>query len=134
MRKKCKKVVLISAYLDGQLDERDRKQIEEHLRSCSVCREELESLKKINNLLFSLKEIKISEAPEIDWIKDEETLIPPIYHKMEYRYGITFAMLFFIIGVKNYPSDLTGAFFVYFLIHVYLYLRDFLKGGRFIPV
>lgn len=35
---------LLSAYIDGELELRDREQVEEHLRHCSRCREEFEQL------------------------------------------------------------------------------------------
>ena len=47
MRKDCKKYFKrISEYLDGELDDRTCKEIEEHLQDCPDCLECLNSLKK----------------------------------------------------------------------------------------
>ncbi|MCS7259653.1 MAG: zf-HC2 domain-containing protein [Anaerolineae bacterium] len=45
---------LLSAYLDGQVDDRERYWVERHLSSCPVCRRDLESLRHVVRLLNQL--------------------------------------------------------------------------------
>lgn len=45
---------LLSAYLDGQVDDQERHQIEQHLSTCPVCRANLESLRRVVRLLNRL--------------------------------------------------------------------------------
>lgn len=42
---------LLNAYLDGELEERERKLVEEHLKACSSCSKELEALKAIDEMV-----------------------------------------------------------------------------------
>jgi anti-sigma factor RsiW len=44
---------LINAYLDGELNERRRSELEQHLRSCSACQEELERQRHFRQDVFS---------------------------------------------------------------------------------
>ncbi|HHW58262.1 MAG TPA: DUF2275 domain-containing protein [Clostridia bacterium] len=46
----------LQAYLDSELDEITAKNVEEHLKTCDVCREKLEQLKSINE--FTSKALK----------------------------------------------------------------------------
>lgn len=49
---------LLNAYLDGELEEKRRKLVEEHLRECQECSEELEALKAVDQMA------RASKAPE----------------------------------------------------------------------
>ncbi len=53
------------AYVDGEMDEATRRNLEQHVRECRVCTEELESLRRVDSLL--------REHPE-SLHPDEETL------------------------------------------------------------
>lgn len=41
-------VELLSGYLDGELDEQQRAQVEEHLKTCPACQEELAALRRMD--------------------------------------------------------------------------------------
>lgn len=56
---------MFSLYIDGELDENERKTVEEHVRFCESCRNELEQYKKIINMLQNL----IEEEPPIGYCK-----------------------------------------------------------------
>lgn len=56
---------MLSLYIDGELDENEKKAIEEHLRICESCRNELEQYQKIINMLQNL----IEEEPPIGYCK-----------------------------------------------------------------
>jgi predicted anti-sigma-YlaC factor YlaD len=66
---KCKKVRRkLGAYLDGELKEKEKLEVKEHLRQCSECRRQGQLLTKVN---FSLKEREPIPPPanfqEIIW-------------------------------------------------------------------
>lgn len=41
-------IEMLNAYLDGELDEQERKRLDEHLAACPICRQELESLRALD--------------------------------------------------------------------------------------
>ncbi|HEX6922274.1 MAG TPA: zf-HC2 domain-containing protein [Bacillales bacterium] len=53
---------LLSAYIDDELDERDRKQVESHLRNCPRCLQEFEELRTLQQQLYTVYESV--EAPD----------------------------------------------------------------------
>lgn len=50
--------LLLSAYLDGELSDAEREQVETHLPDCSACRQELEALRGTVALLQRLPEVR----------------------------------------------------------------------------
>ena len=42
---------LLNGYLDGELNQNDKAELEKHLESCTSCRESLESLKGLSKSL-----------------------------------------------------------------------------------
>ena len=57
----CQKIrKLINLYIDQILDAESAQQVEEHLKSCSACREEYSKLKQV---VFSLNSISPQPAP-----------------------------------------------------------------------
>jgi len=59
--KECKYTHKINSLLDSQLKDKEAKLLEEHLETCIICKEELESLKAVNAILGSYKEENVSE-------------------------------------------------------------------------
>ncbi len=56
---RCEKITnLLSGYLDGELDGGERKLVEEHLRGCPVCSEELRVLRGCVESIGSLEEVE----------------------------------------------------------------------------
>ena len=55
---------LIPAYLDGELSKEQKGRLEEHLRECSHCSEELLKFKKLKEVT---EEMKFVEPPEEAW-------------------------------------------------------------------
>jgi anti-sigma factor RsiW len=51
----------LSEYVDGTLDEGAKRELESHLTSCSLCRKELESLRKLCDALHSFRCVKIKD-------------------------------------------------------------------------
>ncbi len=52
---------LINAFLDGELQEKDRQQLQAHLEKCPACREVIEDLKAIKSRLVRAGEIEPSD-------------------------------------------------------------------------
>ncbi len=55
-------VELLSAFLDGQVSQAERALIESHLRGCSLCREELESLRWTVSMVQALPRVRVPHA------------------------------------------------------------------------
>ncbi|MCM8793967.1 MAG: zf-HC2 domain-containing protein, partial [Candidatus Omnitrophica bacterium] len=58
------KKVWLSYYLDGMLPLKEREKIEAHLKTCSLCAEELERLNRIAYTLKHLRSVEVS--PDYD--------------------------------------------------------------------
>jgi len=57
----CKKMaVLLSAYIDGELSPVEKKQLESHIRGCTVCSAKYERLKLTDNLFTTNKSVSTS--------------------------------------------------------------------------
>ncbi len=56
--------IILSAYLDGEVTAEEKREIEEHLKKCSVCSNELKKLQKISSLLKEPPKIKLSSQFE----------------------------------------------------------------------
>ncbi len=60
--KKCTEIRdIMSLYLEGELSSDDINEVEEHVKSCDSCREELEDIKKIVELCNNLEEEELPE-------------------------------------------------------------------------
>ncbi len=80
---KCKKVkdMILTDYLDEQLNEDQKKNIEEHLSSCGICREyELAARKTV---IEPFNNVEKQNPPEAAWHKIKEQI------KEENRQGLT---------------------------------------------
>jgi anti-sigma factor RsiW len=51
-------IELLSGYLDGELDKKQKAEIEKHLKECEVCRKELEELRQLD------EHVRIAEVEE----------------------------------------------------------------------
>ena len=72
--------ILLTGYVDGELNEEDRRRVEEHLHGCSTCTAELAGFRRLNDLVSHIK-IREPQDPEIDrfW--------RALYNRMEWRGG-----------------------------------------------
>lgn len=52
----------LSAYLDGELDARERARVERHLQVCAECRADLESLRQTVKLLHLVPEVRLPRS------------------------------------------------------------------------
>jgi anti-sigma factor RsiW len=60
----------LTALLDGELDEKSRARIEEHLAGCGACRSEREALERVRHALESVKMPEIESSVSADSILD----------------------------------------------------------------
>jgi anti-sigma factor RsiW len=58
----CKQIIdLISMYVDSELDERQKAEFEEHVSQCSSCKEELNDILKVLEVLHSIPEVDLPD-------------------------------------------------------------------------
>jgi hypothetical protein len=100
---------MLSLYIDGELDEKEQKIIEEHIITCESCRKELEQYKKIIYMLQNL----IEEEPPKGFCKrlHEKLLKTKQDRKINTRarwvkYGSIAAVFVLIVLVVYGPSNL----------------------------
>ncbi|MCC6144836.1 MAG: zf-HC2 domain-containing protein [Candidatus Hydrogenedentes bacterium] len=73
--------VLMSGYLDGELDEVSEKELEEHTLQCSACRREFESMKRL--VQGTTRALVIEEPPAEVW----DAFLDSVYNRMERKIG-----------------------------------------------
>jgi hypothetical protein len=73
--------VLISGYLDGELDEASRRELESHIAGCSVCRRELDAMKRL--VQGTSKALVFEDPPEEVW----DIFLDNVYNRMERKAG-----------------------------------------------
>jgi len=72
---KCEKIRRkLSAYLDGELTEAERRVVASHLESCDLCSREYEEFQRLHAVLSNLDPV---EAPPYLWRRVERGLILP---------------------------------------------------------
>jgi Putative zinc-finger len=89
---------LLSEYLDGELDQRERKLVEEHLENCPGCAEELDGLKDCLKNLGSLKNVE----PPPDFLSQVHT-------RLEYQSAFKTAIKKIIFPIRfKIPLEVAG--------------------------
>ncbi len=56
--------IILSAYLDGEVSKEEKREIEEHLKKCSICRGELRKMHELSSLFKETPKIKLSSQFE----------------------------------------------------------------------
>ena len=60
--KNCSEVIeIISQYIDNELDEKERRDFEEHIKSCDSCRTELDEIRHVVELCRDIDEVELPE-------------------------------------------------------------------------
>lgn len=83
---------LIAAYVDGELENGDKKTVEAHLEGCAECRRELEELTRLEEVL---KKMELKKPSQDTW----GLYWSSVYNKMERRIGWIFLSIGMIILV-----------------------------------
>lgn len=115
----CKKIQsLLSEYLDGYLGKDNQNLVEEHLKTCHLCRRELETLQKTVSFVHSLKKV---EAPSDFLVGIRERIEKEAEAKSLWRRLIT------PVWIKA-PVGTIATVALCFLILYFAHLLPFSKG------
>ncbi len=79
--------VLISGYLDGELDEKQKEQVDVHVASCEGCRKEFDEMRL---LVKASSQLRLQQPPDEAWDDFENN----VYNRLERKTG----WLVFILG------------------------------------
>ena len=60
----CQEISMAEQYVDGELDVTEQSRYEKHLSTCTVCQQEVDSLRE---LLTGLRALSVGEAPQTSW-------------------------------------------------------------------
>lgn len=61
--KSCGEIIeLISLYIDNELDDAKKAEVEEHISSCESCRSEIEELKEVVNMCKNVEDVELPEG------------------------------------------------------------------------
>lgn len=86
---------MISSYHDGELDDKNRKIVEQHIKECLECQKEFEEMKKLEDIM---NKMKLKEPPKEAWEKYEKS----VYNRLERKAGWIFlsigAMILLFFG------------------------------------
>ncbi|HWH72220.1 MAG TPA: zf-HC2 domain-containing protein, partial [Candidatus Sulfotelmatobacter sp.] len=70
--------ILLSAYLDGELTPGELLRVEEHLRRCHACADEVDSLRQTMALVSSLEEVEVPATFQVQLHQRLVALGPPV--------------------------------------------------------
>src|SRR5918996_6345302 len=98
----------LSAYISDELNEFERKRVEEHLASCPQCMEQLQRLQKLDVLL---KQEELEPSPDfvdnVLWRVDQERKVLSFRFRKGIAFFVAVAILVFfafLISLKQTPS------------------------------
>ncbi len=96
MNRICKKHFNnLVAYIDGELSERKQKQIDNHIKVCSACREEIKEMRQATDFLLESESIiPSSDYDSVFWEKIENLKANEDSGKGEGRFLQVFRLLF----------------------------------------
>jgi anti-sigma factor RsiW len=97
----CEKIrKRLSAYLDGELKDREQGMVASHLESCHLCFQECEELRRLNAVLSKLDSV---EAPPNLWRRVERRLVSRkragIWQRFAHRFAYAPAVAGVLIGL-----------------------------------
>lgn len=89
---------LISSYIDGEVNEKQKNIVENHLKECPECRKEFEEMSKLEEVMGQME---LRKPPKETW----QVYWASIYNRLERRIGwillsIGFIILLFFGGYK----------------------------------
>ncbi len=99
----CEQIkVLLAGYQDGELDPEQKKMVEDHLKTCPACRDELARLNKVKEVA---SKVKYNDLPLEVW----EGYWHGIYRRIERGLGWIFAsigvIIILILGIFHLIRD-----------------------------
>ncbi|HHF51117.1 MAG: zf-HC2 domain-containing protein [Candidatus Aminicenantes bacterium] len=86
---------MVYLYHDGELGEKDKRVVEQHIEECRECRKEFEEMKKLEEVMDKME---LKQPPKEAWEKYESS----VYNRLERNIGWIFlsigAMIFLFFG------------------------------------
>jgi len=73
--------ILLIDYLEGELEPKMARQVEQHLEACRHCRAEYESLLKVKQALAGVKESVVDQPPESFWQENFQAVARATYER-----------------------------------------------------
>lgn len=104
----------LSAYLDGESEEEERKGIEEHLTSCIHCQVKLEEERMTKALL----------EKKVPWVRAPQTLRSRIMEGLDSPQGEFLDRVRSIFTLNPFPATATAIMGVVIVVGILLYLRS----------
>lgn len=88
MKKECEDLgPMLSAYLDGELPDEDRKKVEKHLQACHACRQLVSELEMTGSLVKDTLSREVPPEPDLTGVWENiETQVfsrPPLWHRIK---------------------------------------------------
>lgn len=104
---------LISSYHDGELNEEQKKTVEEHLAQCPECRREFQEMGKLEEVM---SQMELRKPPKEVW----QLYWASVYNRLERRIGwillsIGAMLLFFFVISGRSQGKEQGTFSIYFM-------------------
>ncbi len=78
--------VLMSAYLDDELDDAERQRVERHIAACDACRAEFDAMEDVVQRASAMT---VAEPPDEVW----DRFLDNVYNRLERRVGWTIFIL-----------------------------------------
>lgn len=107
---KCKKTkIKISAYVDGELQEKEKQQLMLHISKCADCRKELENIQHLASIVNIYEEIQPSAGfmdgmrNKVEKWENRKTALFPFYLLKPAAVGLSIILITFISSlIGNY--------------------------------
>ncbi len=123
----------LSGYLDGELDVRQKKAVEEHLLSCRACADRLEKLKITKNAVSVYSEFTKPGALPVSLVYGHRKIISakqPVYETVGYKLGLALFMNVFMLKIGSFSRAWLMILGLYTLFHLVLYVTANVRRVR----
>lgn len=97
--------IMLSGYIDDELDRDEKRELESHLKECDDCRIELEAFNKLKEVTGAMK---YADVPEHVWEKYWQS----IYRKFELGIGWVFLSIGIVIVLGFISFEMFERFFM----------------------
>jgi len=115
----------LSGYLDGELDEKQKRIVEKHILECGNCAAKLENLRKIKNIVNGYSVFTKPAGIPLSLVCGHKKLTvtkAPVYETVGYKLGLAFFMNLFMLKVENFSRLWLLILGSYALFHLVLYI------------
>ena len=100
--------ILISGYLDGELDSEARQQLDAHVQVCARCRAELDAMRSL--VVGTVASLRVEEPPPEVW----DDFLGQVYNRLERKLGWVLlsigAFLIFCYALTLYIVEPWGSY------------------------